>query len=205
MSTRLLQAFRLAAGATIAVALGSTAWSQGADQTNLRGAVLSYSGNTLKVKSRQGPTVEVQLAGGWKITSLAKASLAMIKPGDYVGIASVSKAGGARALEVLIFPPALKGVGEGSHEWDLKPHSNMTNASVSNLVKGVKGQTVTLSYSGGQKTIIIPSNTPIVTFAAATPDDLKPGASVFIGKVGSGVKVTAHQIVVGKDGVVPPM
>jgi hypothetical protein len=40
----------------------------------------------------------------------------------------------------------LKGTGEGSHGWDLKPNSSMTNATVADAVKDVDGRTVTVSY-----------------------------------------------------------
>lgn len=190
----------------IAVLSATAAPAQNAPRTNLRGTVVSQKGSSLKVKSREGKIVDVTLADGWKISSLARSSLASIKPGDFVGIASMPNANGDRALEVLIFPPALKGLGEGSYGWDLKPKSSMTNASVTNLVKSVNGQTVTLSYNGGQqKKIAIPQNAPVVTFAAATPSDLKPGAKVFVPIDAAGGKMTAHQIVVGKNGVAPPM
>jgi uncharacterized protein Veg len=194
--------------ALVVTALAATSASaQDAHRSNVRGTVVSQSGNSLKVKSREGKILNITLADGWKISSLARASLASVKPGDFVGIASMPNAKGDRALEVLIFPPALKGLGEGSYGWDLKPKSSMTNASVTNLVKGVNGNTVTLSYNGGQqKTINIPPSAPVVTFAPATPADLKPGAPVFIGaETGAGGKLTAKQVVVGKNGVVPPM
>lgn len=201
-----LQAGMMAATAIVAMA-ATAAPAQNARPTNIRGTVVSQSGSSLKVKSREGKLVDVTLAEGWKISSLARATLASIKPGDYVGIASMPNAKGDRALEVLIFPPAMKGVGEGSFGWDLKPKSSMTNASVTNLVKGVNGRTVTLSYNGGQqKTITIPQNAPIVTFAPATPADLKPGVKVFISaQPAADGKFSARQMVVGKNGVTPPM
>ena len=101
----------------------------------------------------------------------------------------------------------MKGTGEGSYPWDLKPKSTMTNATVSNAVKDVDGRTVTLSYSGGQeKKIAIPDGTPIVTFAPATEADLKPGATVFVpAKRGADGALAAGFVVVGANGVVPPM
>jgi hypothetical protein len=185
---------------------GTNLAAQNSGRANVRGSVISATATSLKVRSREGKVVDVALANGWKISSLARSSVAAIKPGDFVGIASMKNAKGDRALEVLIFPPALKGLGEGSYGWDLKPQSSMTNASVTNKVKGVNGQTVSLSYNGGQKNITIPPSAPVVTFAAATPADLKPGARVFIGaEAGAGGKLVAHQVVVGKKGVVPPM
>jgi hypothetical protein len=105
-----------------------------------------------------------------KVAGIAKASVEDIKAGDFVGIASLpTAAGGDGAVEVLVFPPAMKGTGEGSYPWDLKPKSSMTNATVTNAVKGVDGRTLDLSYSGGkEKKISIPDGIPIVTFGPAT-------------------------------------
>ncbi|HEV8261714.1 MAG TPA: hypothetical protein VGQ19_13265 [Burkholderiales bacterium] len=189
--------------------LGSPAFAQSAkaEPVRVRGAIVSLSGQTLKVKTREGQTVDIALAEGWIVSSVARAAISDIKPGDYVGIASLpTKDGGDGALEVLIFPPALKGAGEGSFGWDLKPNSTMTNATVADAVKDVNGRTVTVSYHGKEKKIAIPEGTPVVTFAPATAADLKPEAVVFIsGEKGAGGAIAAQRVVVGTNGVVPPM
>jgi hypothetical protein len=202
--------FKLAAVA-IAAALASALVSSPAFAADagvrVRGTVVSLSGDTLQVKSRDGTNVAVALNAGWKVGGVAKASLADIKPGDFVGIASLPTAtGGDGALEVLVFPPAMKGTGEGSYGWDLKPDSTMTNGSVSEAVKSVDGTTVNVVYHGQSKKISVAPGTPIVTFAAATVADVKPGASVFIPaqKADSG-KISTDRVIVGKDGVTPPM
>lgn len=181
--------------------------AQATVRVNVRGSILSLTGNTLKVKTRDGKTVDVGLADGWKIAGVTRAAITDIKPGDFVGIASVPKAdGGDGALEVLIFPPAMKGTGEGSYGYDLKPNSSMTNATVANAVKGVDGHTVTVSYHGKEKKINIPEGTPVVTIVEASTEDLKAGAMVFIpaAKDGAGALAT-NRIVVGTRGIVPPM
>ncbi|UWU29352.1 hypothetical protein N2600_05155 [Rhizobium sp. WSM1274] len=176
------------------------------EQVHIRGSIVNYSGSALKVKTREGETVDVTLADGWKLASVANAAVTDIKPGDFVGIASLPSAGGGDgAIEVLIFPPAMKGAGEGSYGWDLKPNSSMTNATVADAVKGVDGRTVTVSYHGKEKKIAIPDGTPVVTIAPATKDDLVPGAVVFIPAEKSPSGPLAHQVLVGKNGVVPPM
>ena len=199
----------LMTGFFTAAVIGSTTFAQSAmaEPVNVRGAIVSSSDQTLKVKTREGETVDIALAEGWMVSGVARADLADIKPGDYVGIASLPmNDGGSGALEVLIFPPALKGTGEGSFGWDLKPDSTMTNATVADAVKNVDGRTVTVSYHGKEKKITIPEGTPIVTFAAATKDDLKPGAVVFIpAEKGSADTITAQQVVVGTHGATPPM
>ncbi|TIV73084.1 MAG: hypothetical protein E5V89_02215, partial [Mesorhizobium sp.] len=124
-----------------------------------------------------------------------------------LGIASVSKAdGGSGALEVVIFPAALRGTGEGDRDWDLQPNSRMTNGTVADVTE-VNGRTVTLTYSNSQKKeIAIPQSTPIVRFATAKPADLKPGMSVFVSaERGSDGKLVTRRVVVGNHGVAPPM
>ncbi len=193
------------AAAVTTLAASSTA--QAADGVRVRGTVVSLTGDTLLVKSREGDNVSVTLAPGWKAGGIAQARLADIKPGDFVGIASLPTAtGGAGALEVLVFPPAMRGTGEGSYGWDLKPNSSMTNGSVSEAVQSVDGTTVNVVYHGQSKKITIAPGTPIVTFAPATNADVKPGAVVFIpaDRADDG-KLSTTRVVVGKNGIVPPM
>jgi hypothetical protein len=200
------------AGGAVAVlvvlGIGAISPAQAAENVRVRGTIASLEGSTLTVKTREGPEAAVALKPGWKVAGVAKASLEDIKPGDFVGIASLpTAAGGDGAIEVLVFPPSMKGTGEGSYPWDLKPKSTMTNATVTNAVKDVNGRNLTLSYSGGQeKKIAIPDGIPIVTFAPATEADLKPGAAVFVpAQRGDDGALAAGFVAVGKNGVDPPM
>lgn len=202
-------AFLAAAVVGLPFVLGSPALAEGGktDPVRVRGTVVEFADQALTVKTREGDTAHVALAPQWKISGLARADMADIKPGDFVGIASLPTSdGGDDALEVLIFPPAMKGTGEGSYGWDLKPQSTMTNATVADAVTRVNGRALTVSYHGQEKKIAIPEGTPVVTFAPATAADLKPGAAVFIiaEKALDGA-ITAERVVVGTNGVVPPM
>jgi hypothetical protein len=210
MLRKLVPAFLAAAILTLPLAAGgSPAFAENpkGEPIRVRGSIASFNGGTLAVKTREGGTANIALAQGGMVASVARADISDIKPGDYVGIASLpTKDGGDGALEVLIFPTALKGAGEGSFGWDLKPNSTMTNATVADAVKSVSGRTVTVSYHGKEKKIAIPDGTPVVTLAPATEADLKPGAVVFVsGEKAAGGAITARQVVVGKNGVVPPM
>lgn len=209
MLRRLLPVIMVAGLAGLPVTLVSPASAHAEEKKavlNIRGSVVNLANSTLKVKTREGETVDVALADDWQVASVANAKVSDIKPGDYVGIASLPKdQGGDGALEVLIFPPALKGAGEGSFGWDLKPNSSMTNATVADLVKDVDGRTVTVSYHGKEKKISIPDGTPVVTIAPATKDDLVAGAVVFIPAEKASSATVAHRVIVGKNGVVPPM
>src|SRR6185312_14795694 len=97
--------------------------------------------------------------------------------GAFVGIASLK----GEALEVLVFPEAARGSGEGHYPWDLQPESMMTNATVATVAAAPEGQTLTLSYKDGSQTIKVKPGTPIVTFAPGDRADAKVGAKVFLG------------------------
>jgi hypothetical protein len=208
MNMKLCETFggAIALAAFLGVAVLTPA--QAAETVRVRGTIVGLDGSTLTVKTREGPNAMLMLKPGWKMAGVAKASVEDIKPGDFVGIASLpTAAGGDGAVEVLVFPPAMKGTGEGSYPWDLKPKSTMTNATVTNTVKGVEGRTLDLSYNGGgEKKISIPDGVPIVTFGPASEADLKPGATVFVpAQRGDDGALAAGFVVVGTNGIDPPM
>jgi hypothetical protein len=207
MNLRLAPAIAGASAVVAFLAIAALSPARAAETVHVRGAIVSLDGSTLTVKTREGPDAAVTLKPGFKVAGIAKASVGDIKPGDFVGIASLpAAAGGDAAVEVLVFPAAMKGTGEGSYPWDLKPKSTMTNATVTNAVKGVEGRTLKLSYKGGEKTISIPDGTPIVTFGPATEADLKPGAMVFVpAQRGDNGALAAGFVAVGTNGVNPPM
>lgn len=194
-------------GVMVAVTAMSLGSAQAAEKARIRGVVESLSGDTLKVKSREGKDVTIMLKSGWAVNGIVEAKITDIKTGDFVGIASQPTESGVNgALEVLIFPAAMKGTGEGDYGWDLKPKSSMTNATVASSVTSVNGPTLTLQYKGGEKKISIPTGTPIVTIAPATAADIKPGAGVLINGTKTGDDmVESDRVVVGLNGVVPPM
>lgn len=185
----------------------SLAGAQEAQPSRVRGVIAAVEGNTLSVTSREGPVVAIRMKPDVGVRGITSANAADIKAGDYVGVASLPGEGGkAGALEVLIFPAAMKGTGEGSYPWDLQPNSTMTNATVSNAVENVSGRELTLSYPTGTKQVTLPAGIPVVTFTEAGAADLKPGAPVFVPatKAADGTLSTAF-VVVGTEGIVPPM
>lgn len=179
-----------------------------AQSARLRGEIESVKGDTLVIHTRGGDTATVRLKQPAKIAAVVKADLADIKPGLFVGAAAEPGPDGAlKALEVHIFPEAMRGMGEGSRPFDLKPNSSMTNGNISAKVDGVDGPKLTVTYKGGEQTIIVDKATPIVAMTAGSAEDLKPGAGVIIfttGKDATGTYEGAY-VVVGRDGVKPPM
>jgi hypothetical protein len=104
------------------------------------------------IKARDPAELKVALAANAQIAGVVKASLSDIKQGSFVGVTAMPKADGSQsALEVHIFPEAMRGTGEGHYPWDLQPQSTMTNANVEQTVSAVDGQTLTLRYKDGER------------------------------------------------------
>ncbi|HEY5300059.1 MAG TPA: hypothetical protein VIJ55_05230 [Acetobacteraceae bacterium] len=179
------------------------ALAQGAQR--IRGTVESISGDQLVVKSTSGAETTLTLAPNWAVTAVVPSSLSEIKPGTFIGTAATGPDDKLVAREVLVFPPALKGSGEGHYAWDLGPKSTMTNATVDGDVTRADGQELTLSYKGGQSKVMVPPGIPVVTFGPGDRSMVTPGAKVFIPAKGENGALTASRVLVGKDGLTPPM
>jgi hypothetical protein len=183
-------------------------WSQDAPPVRVRGTIERIEGPVYVIKSRDGAELRIVLAENAVAAGVVKATLADIKQGTFVGIAAMPQPDGTqRALEVLIFPEAMRGTGEGHYPWDLQPKSTMTNANVEQVVTGVDGRTLTVKYKDGEKKIIVPPDAPIVTFEPGDKADLKPGTKIFIGaskKLPDGT-LQAARVNYGKAGLTPPM
>ncbi len=185
---------------------GSVATAQ--DTVRVRGAIDRVEGPIYVVKSRDGAELKVALADNGIVVAIVKASLADIRPGLFVGSTGMPQPDGSqKALEVHIFPEAMRGTGEGHYPWDLEPTSTMTNANVAQSVADVDGQTLTLKYSTGEKKIVVTPQTAIVTYNPGDKNDLKPGTKIFIAaaKKQTDGTLQAARINYGKDGLTPPM
>jgi len=201
---------RLKVAATIAaMTLAGSALAQTPDAkpVRIRGNVVSLDGDVLKVHRRSGDTVSIDLAANVPVSSVKAMQLSDIKPGTFVGTATTTGTDGKlTATEVVVFPEAARGTGEGHYAWDLGPNSTMTNANVDTVVQGTDGRNLKLSYKGGSNEVTVPPNVPIVTFVPAARSDLAPGKQVFVvAKSASQGAYSAQRVVVEKNGVVPPM
>jgi hypothetical protein len=186
--------------------LGSVANAQ--DTVRVRGAIDRVEGPIYVVKSRDGAELKVSLADNGIVVAIVKASLSDIKPGLFVGSTGMPQPDGSqKAIEVHIFPEAMRGTGEGHYPWDLQADSTMTNANVEESVTGVDGQTLTLKYKSGEKKIVVTPQTAIVTYSPGDRNDLKPGTKIFIAaaKKQADGTLQAARINYGKDGLTPPM
>ncbi|MGF6732272.1 hypothetical protein OKW50_004417 [Paraburkholderia youngii] len=209
MNTVRARTLRALAVPALAAALFATtfaALAQTAVPTGVRGTVTSLSGDLLKVHTRDGQDVDVKLSADTPIRGVTLANVTDIKPDSYVGTAAIPQSDGTlKALEVHVFPPSMRGSGEGHRPWDLGANSTMTNGTVGSLVVS-NGRTITVKYKDGEKKIVIPQDVPIVSLEPGSRALLTPGAKVvlFAHKEADG-SMAAIFISAGEHGVTPPM
>lgn len=198
---------------------------------HIRGTVQSLDGQVLTVATSTG-SVRVQLAQQTQVATVVQSGREHLTDGSFLGITSVTQPDGSqRAVEVHVFPEAMRGTGEGSYTWDLAAgdggsskmtngtaaSSKMTNGTVSSskMTNGTVtaqegGSSLTLLYkdgtSSGSQTIAIPPDIPVVAIEPGQSADLQPGVHVFVvAHANSDGMLTADRVLAGKNGVVPPM
>jgi hypothetical protein len=176
--------------------------------TRIRGTLEQVDGNLLTVKARAGEVMKVKVPDNVVVIGIAKASMADIGKGKFIGTTTVGQKDGALvAEEVHIFPDNMRGTGEGHRDWDLRPESKMTNANVAEIKNLGDGRVMTVQYKGGEKQVLITPRTAVVSFEPASRSELKPGTPVFINaaeRQPDGT-YTAPRVNVGLHGQIPPM
>ncbi len=193
------------------------AWAQTSAPANatvrLRGTIEKVEPGSLTIRERSGEVITLVRPTDMAVSEVLPLKLADIKPGSYVGTAAMPQPDGTQlALEVLVFPEAARGTGEGHFPWDLQPQSTMTNATVADLAAAPSsvpgGQKMILKYKDGEKTVIVPPSAPVVTFKPGKDDEtalVVPGARVLITAQLRDGKPTALRMIVGRNGFAPPM
>ena len=194
--------------ALLLTAFTSVASAQQPPAVRIRGTIEAVDGAMLSIKSRDGADMKVRTTDNVAVFGVAKTDLSEIKPGSYIGVTAMPEPDGTqKAIAVHIFPENQRGAAEGFRPWDLRANSTMTNATVAETVKGTDGQNITVKYKDGEKKVVVPPGTPVVTFVSGDKSELKPGAKIIIFgavKKDDGT-LEANRVNVGRDGVTPPM
>jgi hypothetical protein len=196
----------IAGFAFLAALVAVPALAQAPQTVRLRGVIEKVDGQTVLAKSDKGEELKLNLADKMLVVEVVKASLADIKPGDFIGSGAMPQPDGSqKAIEVHIFAESMRGTGEGFRPWDGAPNSTMTNGTVGTSVTGVNGPIITVKYKDGDKNIIVGPDVPIVRYVIGDTSAVKPGVSF---SIVAAVKqpdgsFNISRINVGKDGVVP--
>lgn len=223
-----LRKFLMAAAVIAAPALAHAA----APAPHVRGTVSAIKGDTVDIKTDDGKSETVKLTDTTKFIAVTKSSLDKIDKNSYIGTATKDVGNKLIALEVVIFPEAMRGTGDGHYDWDPLPdhtlaggstvsstmtngnvaaatstgakvNSTMTNGNVATAAAAGGAKELTVTYKGGEQHILVPPNVPVVMLAPGKRDDMKEGSHVVV-TTGKDNN-TAGGIAVGIDGATPPM
>lgn len=173
----------------------------------IAGTIERVEGDNITIRALEGGgTNTVHLTKNAAVFGVARATLADVTPGAFIGVGATAEADGSqRAIRVTVFAETQRGLGEGFRPWERAPRGTMTNATVAETVKGVEGQVVVVKYKGGEKRVVIPPDARILAYAPGERSELKPGAAVGIVRAKRKLDGTweTDRINVGRDGVMP--
>lgn len=208
--------------ATVLLAAGAQAQPQ---VQKIVGEVVKLDGTRLAVKASGGQSVDLKLGADARVSGRGPADLAKLALGAFIGTTAVAQPDGTLlAREVHVFPESMRGRGEGHRPMDNEPGSTMTNATITGVgnraatphdtmtnatVAGISNtpgsRTLTLAYKGGEKTVVVPENVPVVMVEPADRSALVPGAHVVVYAAAQGDgTLAAERVTVGMNGYVPP-
>lgn len=197
---REILALALALAAALAPAL-----AQQPPTARLRGTLEAVTPTQLTLRQRNGDKVDLAIPPSLVVTEVYPVQLADIRAGSFVGVGALPQADGTqRAIAVTLFPESMRGTGEGHRPFDYLPQGTMTNATVADVAASPDGERLQLRYAGGQKTIVVPPGTPIVSLRPADRGLLVPGAAVALTAVDVRGQPTVTRISTGRDGFAPP-
>lgn len=189
-----------------ALLAGPAALAQPAAPTRLRGTIASLDGDVLTVNTREGGRASVTLSEPLTVVALRRVQLSDITAGTSVGVvAEPGPEDTLKAVAITVLPPGVR-INERQVAWDLAPNTSMNDGPVEAVVESGSGRELTLKIHGKSVKVRVSPETPLVSPVPASREDLVQGAAVFINAMaGADGKLTAGRVVVGKNGVAPPI
>jgi hypothetical protein len=146
----------------------------------VHGTIDKVEGSTVFIKQAEGPDVAVKLLADGNVFGVKAATLADVKPNDFIGVGAMPQPDGSqKAIQVTIFAESQRGTGEGFRPWD-RPGSTMTNGTAGDIVSSVNGQVIMVKYKGGEQKIVIGPDAKIRAYVPGATAELKPGAKVSV-------------------------
>lgn len=191
-----------------ALGAASGAPAQSDNSLRVRGTVAALDANILTIRTTSNQMAEVKLNPDYSTILYTPIKLEDVKPNAYIAAASAPQPDGSlRALALVVFPEAMRGLNEGTKIWDLGPSSRMTNATVAQLIDQSGANELTVRFDGDkEQKIVVPEGTPLATFASADKSAIAVGTkAVVFATRGPDGSLSAGLVGIGKDGFSPPV
>ena len=173
-------AARILFAALLCMAPAIPALAQGTGQFGMFGTIERIDATSVSIKDDQGGVVQdFRLAPNLTVARSVPATLADIKPNDFVASAAVRKADGKlHSTELRIFPDAMRGLGEGQRPMNDARHQTMTNATVTGTAVVNGSNDIKVKFAGGESEMVVDPGVPVTRIEVASPSDLKDGTKV---------------------------
>lgn len=202
--------------AALALALASPLRADDDDPDHIRGQIAAVEGGAIVVKTREGNALRLDLAEDCTVITLGKGSFTDVDFGVYVGSVAVkleefspiirdSAVWLHRGFELRLIDEQLRGIALGHKPWTLTKETIISHGWVDDIEDRV------LSIKWGpsdydETDVEIPRDAPVNRMSLADRSEIKSGAHVFAGarKTPDG-KYVAVFLIVGRDGIVPPI
>jgi|GEM_PF-254070 len=212
-------------------AAAQPATAQPSPPQRMKGTIAAYDQTTqmLSLTTADHKTVSIALKPNTRVIYDQRRKLSDIKAGEFVGVGALKGGDGKlRAQQVVVFPDAMRGMGEGQYPMgDPTANRLMTNANVVE-VAGVAATTgsLKLNYKGavanpdgtcsghagapgaagctGSADIAVARGVPIIGMAIGDMSLLVPGAAISLLVITQpDGTLTSPALTVEKDGVKP--
>ena len=142
--------------------LAGPVFAQGNPAVNELGAVQAFDASSITVKTDDGAVDRFALAPTLLVVQAKPATLADIKPGDFVASAARrGRDGKLHSTELRIFPPAMRGLGEGQRLMNDPESQTMTNATVTGAAVVAGSNDVEVRFEGGRSELILDPGVPV--------------------------------------------
>ncbi|MEM8836696.1 MAG: hypothetical protein AAGE89_01285 [Pseudomonadota bacterium] len=176
-----------------------------ADPLRVRGTVSTLNEGIVTVENAAGHAVDVKLSDP-VVLMYENIELSEVPENAYIAVPSVSAPdGNRRALAIIVFPEAMRGMNEGFKPWDLTDQSKMTNATIAKVVSRGGENVLTVSFGGQEQTIYVPSSAPVTRFHPTQDKTIRVGDNVVIFADDSKGSITGKYVGMHENGGLPPV
>ena len=167
-------------GLLLGLFLAASAMAQNPNAIAFNGTVNSIDASSISLTSEAGgATDSFRLAPNLLVIQNRPATLADIKPNDFIASAAVRKADGKlHSTELRIFPDALRGQGEGQRPMNDAQNQTMTNATVSGTAIVGGSNNLKVKFQGGESELILDPGVPVTAIVPVDRGLVKAGARV---------------------------
>ncbi len=174
---------------TLSLATVFSAAAMAATTERVRGTVTAVSADSVTVHTAE-KDVTIGLTSNTKYLKVVKSSLNNLDKDSFIGTATKEVGGKMVALEVVIFPPAMKGTGEGHYGWDRIRDTTLSGSSGATSSMMTNGTVAAVQSNGATANSTMTNGTVSaadgkggskqITVAYKDPKDGKAGEQVIM-------------------------